>query len=33
MAKKLPKEVKLVLEHTPHQIDYRREKNVSLVRS
>src|SRR5210317_33620 len=27
--KKLPKEVKLVLEHTPHQIDYRREKNVS----
>lgn len=29
MAKKLPKEVKLVLEHTPHQIDYRREKNVS----
>ena len=29
MAKKLPKEVKLVLEHTPHQIDYRSEKNVS----
>ena len=29
MPKKLPKEVKLVLEHTPHQIDYRREKNVS----
>ena len=27
--KKLPKQVKLVLEHTPHQIDYRREKNVS----
>jgi len=27
--KKLPKEVKLVLEHTPHQIDYRREKNIS----
>jgi len=29
MPKKLPKEVKLVLEHTPHQFDYRREKNVS----
>lgn len=29
MPKKLPKEVKLVLEHTPHQIDYRTEKNVS----
>mgnify|MGYP002626206842 FL=1 len=29
MPKKLPKEVKLVLEHQPHQIDYRREKNVS----
>ena len=29
MAKKLPKEVKLVLEHTPHQIDYRKEKNIS----
>ena len=29
MAKKLPKEVKLVLEHTPHKIDYRKEKNVS----
>lgn len=29
MPKKLPKEVKLVVEHTPHQIDYRREKNVS----
>jgi len=29
MPKKLPKEVKLVLEHSPHQIDYRREKNVS----
>ena len=29
MPKKLPKEVKLVLEHQPHQIDYRKEKNVS----
>jgi len=29
MPKKLPKEVKLVLEHSPHQIDYRREKNIS----
>lgn len=29
MAKKKPQEVKLVLEHTPHQIDYRKEKNVS----
>lgn len=29
MPKKLPKEVKLVLEHKPHQIDYRKEKNVS----
>lgn len=29
MPKKLPKEVKLVLEHTPHQIDYRTEKNIS----
>lgn len=29
MPKKLPKEVKLVLEHTPHQIDYRKEKNIS----
>ena len=29
MPKKLPKEVKLVLEHTPHTINYAREKNVS----
>lgn len=29
MPKKLPKEVKLVLKHQPHQIDYRKEKNVS----
>ena len=29
MPKKLPKEVKLVLEHTPHQIDYRTQKNIS----
>lgn len=29
MAKKLPKEVKLVLEHTPHKIDYSKEKNIS----
>lgn len=29
MPKKLPKEVKLVLEHKPHKIDYRKEKNVS----
>ena len=29
MPKKLPKEVKLILEHKPHQIDYRKEKNVS----
>jgi len=27
--KKLPKEVKLILENKPHQINYRREKNVS----
>lgn len=29
MPKKLPKEVKLILEHKPHKIDYRKEKNVS----
>ena len=29
MPKKLPKEVKLVLEHQPHTINYATEKNVS----